>query len=244
MLRTIKLHGELGQKYGPEFRLSVLTPAEAVRALTTQIRGLEADIRAGQWICVRGDYDTGLDCDEELLHLRFGQLDEFHIIPAAMGRKNGVGKILVGIALIAATVITGGAIIAAIPTLGLSLGGAIGTFGIGGSIAALGTLGFAAAGVGALLVLSGVAQLVAPTPSGSGTSTSADDKAGFLFNGAVNTSQQGAACPLVFGRIQAGSVVVSAGIITERIGAANTDYSSTGGNLTYSGDMPVWTYPV
>lgn len=234
MLRTIHFYGNLADKYGSTFKLAVQTPAEAIRALTTQLRGLEADIRRGEWICVRGDYETGLECDEDLLHLNLGSLKDFHLIPAAYGRKSGIGKIFVGFALIAATVITGGAIIAAMPAMaGLGIGGAIGTFGIGGAIGALGTVGWAIAGVGALFVLGGASMLLAPHPKLSDTK-GVDQRQGYLFQGAANTAIQGGACPIVLGRIRAGSVIVSAGVSTERIGAAGIDYSSTGGNISYT----------
>ncbi|PNQ53699.1 phage tail protein, partial [Vibrio agarivorans] len=38
-LRTIRLYGILGSRFGRTFRLAVSTPAEAVRALAVQIPG-------------------------------------------------------------------------------------------------------------------------------------------------------------------------------------------------------------
>lgn len=241
MLRTIRLYGSLAEKYGSEFKLAVETPAEAIRALCVQLRGLERDISDGEWVCVRGDAEKGSACDIPLLHLRLGRLTEFHLFPAAMGAKGGIGKVIIGLALIAATVLTAGAALGfGAFGFGAGLGGFVGAVGVVGTVSlGLGTLGLVALGVAGLLVISGVAQMLAPTPkggSGSGSS-SADEKAGFLFNGAANTAQQGSACPLVFGRIRAGSVVVSAGITTERIGAVNNDFSSPTNpdGLTYVG---------
>lgn len=224
MLRTVHLHGELGDKYGKEFTLAVDTPGEAVRALITQLRGLEADIRKGEFVCVRGALDSGLECEEPHLYLTFGGLKDFHIMPAAGGRGEGGGKILLGIALIAATVFTAGAALGAI---GIGIGTGIGSFGIMGFAGAafgMATIGGVSLGAmalvgGGLLIAAGAAQSLAAIPDAGdyGARNEVDQRPGYLFNGAVNTGEQGGACPLVFGRIMAGSVVVSAGIATERL---------------------------
>lgn len=41
MLKTIKLYGVLGQKFGHQFKLDVASPREAIRALSAQIDGFE-----------------------------------------------------------------------------------------------------------------------------------------------------------------------------------------------------------
>lgn len=224
MLRTVHLHGELGEKYGKEFSLAVDTPGEAVRALITQLSGLEQDIRKGEFICVRGSVDEGLQCEEPHLYLTFGKVTDFHIMPATGGHGRGGGKILLGIALIAATVFTAGAALGAI---GVSLGTAVSAVGVGGTAAfAFGgatiagmSLGMMALVGGSLLIAAGAAQALTPVPEAGdyGDRNEVDQRPGYLFNGAVNTAEQGGPCPLVFGRILAGSVVVSAGIATERI---------------------------
>ena len=42
-----------------------------------------------------------------------------------------------------------------------------------------------------------------------------DDQASFLFNNQVNSTEQGAAIPLVYGRVRTGSVTVSSGVAVE-----------------------------
>lgn len=244
MLRTVHLHGELGEKYGKDFTLAVETPGEAIRALITQIPGLERAIRSGEFVCVRGTVDEGVYCEEPHLYLTFGNVKDFHIMPAAGGFGRGGGKILLGIALIAATVFTAGAALGAV---GFSLSAGVSTFGVSGVAAAafggglMGAIGgglslgmFALVG-GGLLIAAGAAQALTATPDAGdyGDRNETDQRPGYLFNGAVNTSEQGGACPLVFGRILAGSVVASAGITSERI-AANAGYTpppGSGGNF-------------
>ncbi|MFW2044483.1 tail assembly protein, partial [Acinetobacter sp. ULE_I053] len=41
MLKTIKLYGVLGKKFGKEFKLAVESTREAVRALSVQVPGFE-----------------------------------------------------------------------------------------------------------------------------------------------------------------------------------------------------------
>lgn len=228
MQRTVYLHGELGEKYGKNFTLAVETPGEAIRALITQIPGLERSIRSGEFVCVRGTIDEGIYCEEPHLYLTFGRVKDFHIMPAAGGHGRGGGKILLGIALIAATVFTAGA---ALGAAGFTLAAGASTFGVsgvaaaafgGGIVGAIGgglSLGMFALVGGGLLVAAGAAQAIAAVPDAGdyGSRNEIDQRPGYLFNGAVNTSEQGGACPLVFGRILAGSVVASAGINSERI---------------------------
>lgn len=230
MLRNIHLHGVLAEQFQPRYELDVETPGEALRALMTQVRGFESVIREGEFTCIRGDFDTGVECDESLLQLRFGSVRDFHIVPAVAGAGRGVGKILVGVALIGATLLSGGAALAAVGGLsgafgagGVGLSGVAGAAfggGIVGAITGGFSLGAVALGVGGLLVLSGAASMLSMMPKMSDDLASTDSKAGFLFNGAINTSVQGGPIPLVFGRIDAGSVVVSVGFSSERLDVA------------------------
>lgn len=235
MLRTIHLHGALAKQFAPSYRLAVETPAEGLRGIMCQVKGFEQAIREGEFVCIRGSLDEGVECDVDLLKMNFGGCEDFHIIPAAVGRKSGAGKILLGILMIGAVFLTGGM---AIASFGVAATAAeFGAITFGGLIfsSALSAL---AVGVGAVMVLSGAAQLLSPMPTGGDTGT--DTKAGYLFNGAINTAEQGGACPLVFGRIRAGSVVVSAGITAERIPTAvdgtGSGYGGKGGASGVYGD--------
>lgn len=238
MLRTIHFHGELAKKFGSEFQLEVNTPGEAIHALTTQLPGLEKDIREGEFVCVRGSLDNGVDCDEVHLYMTFGSVKDFHIMPAAVGRGRGAGKILIGIALIAATVISGGMALAAnglmfagAQGMGISgLAGAAFGGGVVGAITGMTTLGGLALVGGSLMIAAGAAMSISAMMDAGdyGSRNEVDQRPGFLFNGAVNTSEQGGPVPLVFGRIRAGSVVVSAGISTSRI-ASNVGIGVGGG---------------
>jgi predicted phage tail protein len=75
-------------------------------------------------------------------------------------------------------------------------------------------------GVGASLVLGGVAQLLTPTPKvPTGPDTQNDPRKSYSFSGIQNTSRQGVPVPIVFGETIVGSVVISAGIDTVQVQA-------------------------
>jgi predicted phage tail protein len=68
-------------------------------------------------------------------------------------------------------------------------------------------------GIGASLVLGGVAQLISPQPKGGfERGKEAARLESFSFSGIVNTSQQGLPVPIVYGRAFVGSAVLSSGL--------------------------------
>lgn len=70
-------------------------------------------------------------------------------------------------------------------------------------------------GIGASMALGGVSNLLAPAPTTSPNSEGVERLEGFSFNGPVNTSAQGNAVPVGFGRMIVGSQVASAGLTAD-----------------------------
>jgi predicted phage tail protein len=71
-------------------------------------------------------------------------------------------------------------------------------------------------GLGASLVLGGVAQLITPVPRvAQGENSTSDIKKSYNFSGIQQTSRAGTPVPLVYGKTLVGSVVISAGIGNE-----------------------------
>lgn len=105
-LRTIRLYGKLGAKYGRTFRMAVSTPAEAVRALCSQLPGFErylthAKDRGMTFAVFIGRRNIGKD------ELEFPADGDIRIAPVLTGsKKNGVFQTIVGIILIIAGAIT------------------------------------------------------------------------------------------------------------------------------------------
>jgi len=201
MLREIKLYGKLAKFVGQRsFQAAVSNAAEAVRFLLANFPGLEQHMADQHYKVSVGDWSLTLD----EIHNPAGQ-QAIKIVPVVGGAGgNGAGSILLGVGLIAAALITGG-----IASAGVALGGFMG----------IGTVGTAVVGIGASLVLGGVAQMIAPTPStasvnsvGGTSGGGSDPRESYSFNGVQNVSRQGVPVPIIFGEVVCGSVTVSAGI--------------------------------
>jgi predicted phage tail protein len=195
MLRKIKLYGKLAKFIGHRvLEADVATAAEAVRFLLANWPELEGHMNDQHYRVSVGSYDLVA----EELQDPAGQ-QEIKIVPVMAG-AGAVGRIIAGIALIAASIfIPGGAVIFGTTFGKISLG--VGLF-------------------GASLVLGGVAQLLTPTPTvPQGADTQNDPRKSFSFSGIQNTSRQGVPVPIVYGETVVGSVVISAGIDTVQVAA-------------------------
>lgn len=69
------------------------------------------------------------------------------------------------------------------------------------------------------VALGALSRLLAPSPkvNADNIESPGNERRSFIFNGSVNVTAQGGAVPLVFGRTQVGSTVISAGISAETI---------------------------
>lgn len=195
-MKTIILLGELGKRYGRKHMLDVKSPAEAVRALCANFKDFAAFVSSSQernvgYRVLNRREDVGLDD----LHNPASQ--RITIVPVVAGAGGKVGQILLGAALIAASLFVPG--LAAVALFGTT------------------TLATVAFGVGVSLALGGVAQMLAPQPKFDGPQE--EQQPSYVFNGAVNTSAQGQPVPVGYGRMIVGSAVISAGISVEDITA-------------------------
>ena len=131
----------------------------------------------------------GYDLTIEELHDPAGQ-QEIRIIPVVVG-AGAVGRIIAGVALLAV-----GFLVPGIGALGVQL----------------------LVGVGASLVLGGVAELLTPVPRmPTGMDSNQDPRKSYSFSGIQQTSRAGVPVPIVYGETLVGSVVVSAGIDTVQV---------------------------
>ncbi len=221
MIRTVHLHGSLRERFGTGFKLDVETPTEAARALCAQLPGFDQVMRLGRFRVrahargSRGRFTRQRSVTNETVGLRLGRLDTIHIFPVAEGAKGGksgsITKIVIGIVLIATAMFTGGA------TLGM------GAFAIGSATSMFGVTFGQIAMLGVSMALTGLSQLLAPSPQvGRYEQMEAiEDRPNFLFNGAVNAVEEGGAIPWIWGRkVRVGSTVISAGIEAEQVGTA------------------------
>lgn len=195
MIRTVRLHGAMRKLFGGPFRLKIATPAEAFRALGAQILGFKRYVVDHSFRIVVGrSRAAGAAIGPEALEAALGDAD-LHIVPVVAGSGGGrgsdIGKIVAGMAIAAVAWWAPGA--------------------VGGLAAAFGATSGNIAGFGVIVALTGVAGLLVPQPQAHKNDSSA------LFSGAVNTTDEGAAIPWVWGECLVGSVVASSGMSAEDI---------------------------
>ncbi|NYZ17205.1 hypothetical protein HL658_32065 [Azospirillum sp. RWY-5-1] len=207
-MANVFLYGALRREFGASFDLYVESPVEALRALEANFPGrFLKHIREGHYRVIRGDRRTGLDLDLEMLEIGLGT-KALHIVPVVggAGRKGGA-KVILGVALMAVAIGASGAMTPLLAGDLTGVGAALGKGFISWSTVAQ---------FGLTMSLTGVAQLMSPQPKAPASLEPADRRPSFLFEGAVNTQEQGGTVPLIYGRVKTGSVVVSAGIETEQ----------------------------
>lgn len=187
-LRTIRLGGILGKKFGREYRLAVNSAAEAAHALCQMVPGFEAFLMSAK--------DKGLTfgvfvggrniSEEQLAHPADGDI---RFLPVVIGSKNG-GLIMT---ILGAVLVIVGIFLIWTP-FGAPLIGA---------------------GIG--LMVGGIAMMLAPQPKDPKSEDDPDKRASYAFNGPVNTQAQGNPVPILYGGddekgITVGSAVISASI--------------------------------
>jgi predicted phage tail protein len=215
-MKVVKVYGPLRKYLGQcRFEFVADTPAQAMKALCVNFPGLaqwllDREAEGMAFRVTRGRDKITNEAPEGLV-LPWSEREVFSIAPVIVGAGRVVGKILAGIALVALAIVAG-PVAGGFLGLGAGLGGAgLGLVG-GGFASAVGFLG-------ASLIIGGIAQLISPTPS-MGSLTSGREAArleSFTFSGIVNTSKQGMAVPICYGRAFVGSAVISSGLDVDQV---------------------------
>ena len=204
MLRKLKLYGELAEFVGhKEFEIEASNIPKVMSFLINNFPQVEQYMSPKYYQVKVGDY--AIDKDE--ISDPIGEQVDIHIVPVIAGAGRGFVKILFGAALVAGAFLTGGVTAAAF------FKGA----GVAGSLAGAGFLTKAAIGIGGALILSGVSDMLFPTPTL--TEREDDPRLSFNFAGTQNTSRAGTPVPIVYGEIFTGSVVISGSIDTDQVKA-------------------------
>ena len=235
MKQTVRLLGELGERYGEEHTfVNMRSPAEAVKLLCINSPEFTKELceAHGHGIGYRV-IQAGVDLDLDDLHLPLGQND-LVLTPVLTGSGGPVGRIITGVALVAAAIV-----FAPLGAGFLGLGaGALSS----GSVAALAVASTIVGSIGLSLTLSGVAQLLSPQPNvptfdGLGSSfsggssrfgadrTISNDLGGasavergssgrstYAYNGPANTVGVGKIIPVAYGEVLIGSHLLSANV--------------------------------
>lgn len=203
MLTKVILEGEFAKVAKKKvWMLDCSSPAEAIQLISINTGGA---IR--RWIRAHlKDYKicevecTNDDGRSEKLDTKTFQMERqcktirFLPIFAGAGGNNGVLQTVIGVVLIVV--------------------GCILAYPSGGSSASMIKMGGYMIGAGIGMALSGICTMLMST---SIDKDDDDSSSNYYFNGAQNTTNQGAPVPLVFGRCRVGSAVISSGIdITQK----------------------------
>ena len=208
MLRKLKLYGELADFIGhKEFTIQAHDLSRVMSFLINNFEGVEKYMNPRYYQVKVGNYTI----DKTEILDPIGE-EDIHIVPviAGAGGRGGLGKILLGAALIGGTIMAGGGF------------GAMEIFG-GEGLVFGSKLGKVIAGVtmnlGVGLTIMGVSEMLFPLPKPKEFKSEQDPQLSFSFSGTQNTSRAGTPVPIVYGEIVTGSVVVSAAIDTNQVEA-------------------------
>jgi predicted phage tail protein len=217
-MKVVKVYGALRKLLGGRcrFEFEADTPAQALKALCVNFPDLgkwlidrEAD---GMHFRVTVGREKITTASADGLLLPWSEREVFSITPVIAGAGRGLGSVLIGIGLIAASFLLPGAGLFGATSL---FGATAATAGVAG---ALTTIGTSLSIMGASLVLTGVAQMISPQPQlGLNTGKEAARLESFTFSGIVNTSKQGMPVPIAYGRVFTGSAVISSGLDVDQL---------------------------
>jgi predicted phage tail protein len=203
MLRKVKLYGELAEFVGhKQFDVHADSIAKVVSFLVNNFPQIEKYMNPKYYQVKVGNYSI----DKDEIYFPIGQ-EDIHIVPVIAGAGRGIGKVLLGAALIAGAFF--------VPQ-GLALSKGIST---GFGFAKAGFLAKSMVYLGAHLVLSGVTEMLFPMPKPKEFRSEEDPRLSFSFSGAQNTSRAGTPVPLVYGTMITGSVVISGAVDTQQVQA-------------------------
>ena len=196
MLRTVKLYGPLADIVGHrEIGAHVNSVGESIRFLLMNWPQLEAHMN-DQYYQV---FIDGENIGEEELHHPVA--NEIKIVPVISGAGSVTGRFLLGALMIGVGVATGG---------------------MGFSLLKKGmfySLSSFTATVGVGLALSGVSQMLMPTPDIPDFQDDQDPRISFGFSGIQNTSRAGTSHPICYGEVVTGSTVISVNVTTDQVTA-------------------------
>ena len=193
----VKLLGELGKRFGRKHRFMANSARDVFSALSNQLEGFKDYFcnahEKGIGFKLVDDDPNGMDYENVLMGCK-----RLIIAPVISG-GGAVGRILIGVALIA---------LAFVPGVGFAAATAVAKAGF----TFVGSLAFS---LGTSLFLTGVAQLLTPTPDAQ---KETDRKDSFLFDRATDLTTQGQPVPILYGEYLAASpLIISSALTTQQV---------------------------
>ena len=204
MLRKVYLEGELGEKYGKVAEVKAESVREVIQYLQANYDGVEKyfiDSTEERNIgFVIKVADDYIDDERDLL-LPFKKGDII-ITPTPMGAK-GAFKIIVGIIIIAVAIAMPGAIT---------------------------TLGWIAIGIGAGLIMMGIAEMMMPDPA-TDDETPAEEE-GYVFQGSEASIVEGYPVPILYGELRVPGQPITFNLQNTSVSLIDRNQNSVGGTAT------------
>ena len=205
-MKVVKVYGALKKRLGQgTFELNVNTPAQAIKALCVNFEGLE------KWFIDNDQNGIAYKVlvgkthiyQENIKELTYPMSDKevFSITPVIQGAGRGLGRFLLGAALI------GGAFLFS-PALSFSFSSGVSGWAAAGFWAKTSVM------VGASLMLGGISTMLSPQPT---KPRDAQKNESFGFGGVNNTVHQGVPVPICYGRLYVGSASISVGLDTDQV---------------------------
>lgn len=194
-MRTIRLYGELGDRFGRSHEMEVASIGEAIRALSANFAGFRNYLSSSNDVAGYEVWDgsKNLSSDDKEHFIKTNE-DDIKIIPVIRGASN-TAKLIIGVILIALAYYYGG------PASGakMSEGWAI------------------VMNVGISLTLSGIIGLMTKTASGTSIESNQENSQSYIFSGTQNTTKQGNPVFVAYGTHLLGSQIISASVTTHNI---------------------------
>lgn len=219
-MKVVKVYGALRKRLGGRcrFEFHADTPAQALKALCVNFPGLERWLidREGEGIGFRVTVgrEKVTTANAADLALPWSEREVFSITPVVCGAGRGFGQVLLGIGLIALSFVPLGGAFAGVGAAGGIFGGAAGSAAAAAAVVGSNSLFM----LGASMLLGGIAQMISPQPDlGFNNGKEAARLESFTFSGIVNTSKQGLPVPIAYGRVYAGSAVISSGLDVDQL---------------------------
>jgi len=221
-MKVVKVYGALRKRLGQcRFEFDVATPAQAIKALCVNFPGLDKWLidseQDGVGYRVAISKEKATEENFAPLLMPFSDHEVFSITPVVAGAGRGAGSIFAGLGLVALAIVIGPAA-GGFMGLGAGLGGATGAGAAVSMGLVSGAFASAVGNLGIALVLGGIAQSISPQPQPTSLDESVQLES-FTFSNVVNTSRQGMALPIAYGRLFVGSAVLSSGLDVDQVQA-------------------------
>jgi predicted phage tail protein len=213
-MQKVKLIGNIS-KFGGSWETDCVNIRDIFKLIECQTPGFRQHLVAAAEAGVGYEIRRGeefLESEEELF---LSLNDEDIIITEVPVGAKAAGKILAAILIVTLVVMN--------PAL-------FGVLGSGGSLTGLGTFAMSLA---VNLAIGGISELLAPGPE-----TDKKQNEGYLFNGPVNTVQQGMPIPVCYGELRIGGAPV--GVSFRGMGSTGSGSGVGGGSVNSGTDASLW----